>query len=526
VVPASLTQGRRTPLGWPALLVVILGAILAGSLLGAAPGRAAGEARIAVGEPATLDPAAAGDAGSAAFIAQLYESLTAFDPALELRPALAERWDVSEDGRRVTFVLRPDLAFSDGTPLGAADVVRSWLRVVDPTSPSPLASLMDDVVGVEAYRRGTGDASSVGLRAVDELRVEVDLVRPTGDFPSIVSGPTFGIVPAGFDGTGDPTRGPVSGGYRIEGIAVDGYDLIANPRYWAGAPALGRIRLVTDLDGKSPVEAFEDGELDYTPISVFDASWIRYDPGLGPQLREVPSLAVSYLGFDTSRPPFDDVRVRRAFGQAVDWRRIVELASDGTTIPATSMVPPGIPGRSERDFLPVHDPEGARELLAEAGYPDGADFPVVTMVTAVGHDDAVATQIREELGIEVAVEAMDFGTYTARLDSDPPAIWGLGWVADYPGRNDFLGILLGTGRTSNYGRWSSTDLDDAIGMALEASDPAAAEAAFDEAEAIVQRDVPVVPLEYSTSWALSREGLLGAGQNGLSIIRMAGLAWR
>ncbi len=508
-----------------ALLFGVIGIVLAGGLLGADPGRAAAEARIAVGEPATLDPAAAGDAGSAAFIAQLFESLTAFDPSLELRPALAERWDVSPDARRITFVLRPGLTFSDGSALGAADVVRSWLRVVDPASPSPLASLMDDVVGVEAYRRGEGDASSVGLRAVDELRVEVDLVRPTGDFPAIVSGPSFGIVPPGFDGTEDPTRQAVSGGYRVESIDMDGFDLVANERYWAGAPAIDRIRLVTDLGGKSAVEAFEDGELDYTPISVYDASWIRYDPGLGPQLREVPSLAVSYLGFDASRPPFDDVRVRQAFGHAVDWRRIVELASDGTAVPATSMVPPGIPGRSERDFMPVHDPEAARTLLAEAGFPDGVGFPAVTMVTAVGHDEAVATQIREELGVDVAVEAMDFGTYTARLDRDPPAIWGLGWVADYPGRNDFLGILLGTGRTSNYGRWSSPEFDDAIGRALEASDPAAAQTAFDEAETIVQRDVPVVPLEYSTSWALSRAGLLGAGQNGLSIIRMAGLAW-
>lgn len=147
------------------------------------------------------------------------------------------------------------------------------------------------------------------------------------------------------------------------------------------------------------------------------------------------------------------------------------------------------------------------------------------MVTAIGHDEAIATQLRDALGVEVAVEAMDFATYTTRLEDDPPAIWGLGWVADYPGRNDFLGLLLGTGRTNNYGRWSSVEFDEAIARALEATDSSAAAAAFDEAERIVQREVPVVPLEYSTSWALSREGLLGAGQNGLSIIRMAGLAW-
>lgn len=509
------------------LLAVLLALTVVTGLPLAAPGRAAAEARIAVGEPATLDPAAAGDAGSAAFIAQLFESLTAFDPSLVLRPALAERWDVSPDRRTITFVLRPDINFSDGAPIRAADVVRSWLRVIDPATPSPLASLMDDVVGAESYRLGRASGpGSVGLRAVDDRRVEVDLVRPTGDFPAIVSGPSFGVVPPGFDGLGDPVDQAVSGGYRLAAIDPDGFQLEANDRYWAGRPAIERIRLVTDLGGKSAVEAFEDDELDYAPISAYDASWIRYDPELGPQLREVASLALSYLGFDASRPPFDDVRVRRAFGQAVDWRRIVELASDGTSVPATSMVPPGIPGRSADDFVPIHDPGAARDLLAEAGFPGGRGFPEITMVTAVGHDEAIATQLREELGIDVSVEAMDFGTYTARLESDPPAIWGLGWVADYPGRNDFLGILLGTGRTSNYGRWSSPAFDDAIARALEAPDAAAASAAFDEAEAIVARDVPVVPLEYSTSWALSRDGLLGAGQNGLSIIRMAGLAWQ
>jgi oligopeptide transport system substrate-binding protein len=521
-----MTGEPRFPRRWALPVLVVALAVVTGLPL-AAHGRAAADARIAVAEPATLDPAAAGDAGSAAFIAQLFESLTAFDPSLALRPALAERWEVSADRRTITFVLRPDISFSDGAPIRAADVVRSWLRVVDPAAPSPLASLMDDVEGAESYRLGrSSDPGSVGLRALDDRRVEVDLVRPTGDFPAIVSGPSFGIVPPGFDGRGDPVDQPVSGGYRLAAIDPDGFVLEANDRYWAGRPALDRIHLVTDLGGKSAVEAFEDGELDYTAISPYDAAWIRYDQALGPQLREVASLAVSYLGFDTSRPPFDDARVRRAFGQAVDWRRIIELASDGTSIPASSMVPPGIPGRSDGDFVPEHDPDAARALLADAGFPGGRGFPAVTMITAIGHDDAIATQLREELGIDVAVEAMDFGTYTSRLETDPPAIWGLGWVADYPGRNDFLGILLGTGRTSNYGDWSSAAFDDAIARALEASDAVAASAAFDEAEAIVARDVPVVPLEYSTSWALSRDGLLGAGQNGLSIIRMAGLAWR
>ena len=112
-----------------------------------------------------------------------------------------------------------------------------------------------------------------------------------------------------------------------------------------------------------------------------------------------------------------------------------------------------------------------------------------------------------------------------RLAADPPQIWSMGWVADYPGPNDFLGILLGTGSSNNYGGWSSPEFDAAIADALETSDPAAVRAAFDRAETIVRDEAPVIPLSYSTDWTLARDGLLGAQENGLGIIRMAGLAW-
>ena len=110
--------------------------------------------RILSGEPTTLDPAAQGDAGSAAITAQLFESLTAFDANLQVRPALAASWEFADGGRQVTFHLRPDLTFSDGSPLRPSDVVRSWLRLIDPAHPSPLASIALDIAGADAYLRG------------------------------------------------------------------------------------------------------------------------------------------------------------------------------------------------------------------------------------------------------------------------------------------------------------------------------------------------------------------------------------
>lgn len=488
--------------------------------------------RILTGVAASLDPAVQGDAGSAAISAQLFESLTAFDANLELRPALAESWRFENDGQRITFRLRPDLAFSDGSPLRPSDVVRSWLRLIDPTQPSPLASLALDIQGAEAYLRGqNADPGSVALRADDTANeVTVDLVRPASDFPNIVAGPTFAVVPPGVGQ--DPAAllaggaFVASGGYVLTGESETTLTLTANAHYWAGPPAVTTIEMVGDLGGESAVAAFEAGELDYTPISSLDAAWIAYDETLGPQLREVASLSVTYYGFDTTRPPFDDARVRQAIGMAVDWRRIAALAgSDGSVTVANSMVPPGIPGRSDADFMPPYDPDEARHLLAEAGYAGGVGFPATTLMTfGGGYDQAILDEIERELDISLAWETMSDG-YFDRLENEPPQMWSLGWVADYPGRNDFLGVLLNTGSSSNYGRWSSPEFDAAIADAGSATDPDVASAAYDRAETIIRDEVPVVPIAYSAGWALSRDGLVGASQNGLGIVRMAGLAW-
>jgi oligopeptide transport system substrate-binding protein len=515
--------GRRVG---KALLVVAALVALGGLALWPAPAAVRGAARddvaILSSEPTSYDPAEQGDIGTAAVTAQIFEGLTAIDPGLNVRPALASSWDVSDGGRRVVFHLRPGLEFSDGSPLTAADVVRSWLRLIDPRNPSPLASLVVDVEGAEDYLRGRSrDPASVGLRASGS-DVEVRLSHPEAEFTSVVAGPSFGIVPAGaaLDGRIG------SGGYVLAQTSATEITLRANEHYWAGRPAIGTVRLVTSLRGRSPVDVFGEGDLDYGGISAFDARWIAYDPDLGPRLRAVPSLSVEYLGFDVRQRPLDDVRVRRAFALAVDWPRLVRLASTGDDLPASSMVPPGVPGRSDRDFGQQADPEQARELLAAAGYPQGRGFPDVTYLSGgTAIDDGIIRQLRDNLGVTVRYETMDFGPYFTRLAQDPPAIWSLGWTADYLGPNDFLGVLLGTGASNNYGHWSSAAFDKAITDAGAATDPAVARAAYDSAEEIVHAEVPVVPISYSSGWALSRDGLQGATQNGLGYLRMAGLTW-
>jgi oligopeptide transport system substrate-binding protein len=485
------------------------------------------DVKILVGAPSDLDPALQGDIASAVVGAQLFESLTAFDPGLVLRPALAESWEILDGGRRIVFHLRGGLTFSDGTPMTGDDVVRSWLRVIDPKRPSPLASLMTDVEGAIPYLHGQStDPGTVGLKATGN-DVEVRLSRPATDFPAVVSSATFAIVPPGFSSGPDAiTAGEGfvgSGAYRLTAETPTELTLTPNDQYWAGEPAIKTVHLITSLNGRSPVEAFEAGNLDYAPIGDYDADWIRYDRTLGPALRTVPSASLTYFGFDTSRPPFDDVRVRQAFAWAVDWKRLVALAAGETATAATSMVPPGIPGRSAQDFSPKHDPAAARAALAAAGFPGGAGFPEVTLVNGSGYDQAIIAELEQELGIHLKAET--WSDYFQRLGTDQPAFWSLGWVADYPGPNDFLGLLLGKGSTNNYGRWDSPEFDAAISDAAAATDPAAVRAAYDLAESIVQRDVPVVPLAYGDGFALAQDGLLGATDSGLGIMRLAGLAW-
>jgi ABC-type oligopeptide transport system substrate-binding subunit len=390
---------------------------------------------------------------------------------------------------------------------------------------------MLDVQGADQYLAGDADADAVGLHADDEANsLVVDLVRPAADFVTVITSPTFGVVPANL-GTGPNALQPgdgfvVSGGYRLAEVTPTTMVLTANDRYWAGRPAMGTITIVNDLGGGSAVEAFLQDEIDHTAVSEFEAKWIVYDPDLGPQLREVPSLSTDYFGFDTGEPPFDDTLVRRAFAAAVDWRRMARLSVSDPAAVATSMVPPGIPGRSDRDVVPLYDPEVARALLAEAGYPGGRGFPEITLLTGGSpYDEAVVLELKRELGVTVRQEVMDFGSYFERLDTDAPAMWNLSWIADYPGRNDFLGVLLGRGSTNNYGRWQSEAFDAAIAEAVGATDPAVAAAAYDRAEDIVQRDAPVIPVSYGSGWVLARDGLLGAGENGLGSVRFAGLSW-
>ena len=531
VAPPS--RRRRAALG---LLAALAAVALLAQLVPSEPSpqavvaAATDTATILAGAPQSIDPARHGDLGSAQYVSQLYETLTAVDPSLAIRPALAASWQVTDNGTRVTFTLRDGLEFSDGSPLRASDVVHSWQRLFDPGNPSPLASLIADVKGARALLSGqSADPTTLGVTAPDDRTVVVEMERGGGDLPAIVSGAPFAVVPPTV-GSSEITPAPGlvgSGAYTYDSLQGNAIVLKANPHYWAGKPAIDTVRMLTTISGQSPVDAFQAGTIDVAPIDYSDAGWIAFDRQLGPALRSNPSLSVTYYGFDTRKAPFNDVRVRRAFAEAIDWRRLAQLDTPGSSVSATGMVPAGMPGAPQGDFLPAFDPAAAKQLLADAGYPGGNGLPTVSFIAnGAGYDSAIVAMLATNLGVKVDYATMDFAAYQQRLATDPPSMWSLSWVADYPGPNDFLGVLLGTGSTANQGGWSNADFDAAIGRATAATSPAEALAGYTTAMQIVKDQVPVVPVSYGTSFSLVRDGLLGASENGTGIMRLAGLAWK
>jgi ABC-type transport system substrate-binding protein len=496
---------------------------------------------LVAGPAASWDPAAISDSASAQMLSQVFEGLTVLDAASEVRPALAETWSVTDGGRRIEFLLRDGLTFSDGSLIDAEDVRRSWLRVLDPERPSPLASLLDDVAGAADFTRGTGSAEDVGIRA-DGRRLIVELEHPTAFFPAVAAVPTLAVVPEDIDTL---ARGPtVDTPFQASGAYVPLQEtpsevlLEANDAYWAGPPPTRRITVLTDLGERSEVDVFEDGAADWTRITTDDAAWIRYDAELGPQLRFGEEMVVEFLGFDTTSPPFDDAAVRRAVAMAVDWRRLYDggTLSDGDTLPdasgqagapLTSIVPPGITGRGEGDYLPPHDPDAARAALAAAGYPEGEGVPPVTLATyGVGPASAVAHELERELGIDVTVEQWSFDDHGMILAEETPSMWTMAWSADFPHAHDFLGLLLRSDSTANVGRWSDPDYDALIEAAAATSDAVEQERLYAEAQTILRDEVPLIPLGYGSSWALSRDGLAGSDISGVGLVRYADLVRR
>jgi ABC-type transport system substrate-binding protein len=299
--------------------------------------------------------------------------------------------------------------------------------------------------------------------------------------------------------------------------------LKANERYVAGPPPIGEVDWLVKVESDG-VAAYADSSADLVGVDAFNASWMAFDPDFGRALHEGASLSVQYLGFDTTRPPFDNPKVRLAFAAALDRQRLVPLSEGIGGTPASSIVPPALwPDGLPDDF--AYNPDTARRLLDGAGYADRSKLGVITVGDGgLGVGPAVDAW-RTELGVTVAVEGRDFGDYLTSLERSPPQVFTVSWIADYPSPYALYSLLLLPHAASNYGDWQDGTFVQLLQDASSASGDAAEAGAYADVDAYVDDQVPLIPWSYPASWWLVRPGLRGLGNLTVGILDFGRVSW-
>jgi ABC-type oligopeptide transport system substrate-binding subunit len=409
--------------------------------------------RIAVLEPTTLDPCLAVDACSVAAIDQLFSGLVELTPDAGVVPSVARSWEVSEGGRKYIFHLRDDVRWSDGVQVAAGDFEYAWKRVLNPASGSPLPHLLYDIQGAEAFNQGeVSNPDRVGVRALDNVTLVVQLEAPTSYFLHLLTYvPTFAVPPHVVETHGeawtDLNNIVTSGPFKLM-CWVRGESLVLerNPDYHGRFTGnLERVECsVVPGPSVKVLELYEDNSLDTFFLEhLAAADWDRARQRYAGEYVSAPDLATYYIGLDVRQPPFDDPRVRRAFTLATDRETLAHVILKGYVFPATGgLVPPGMPGHSPTMGLP-YNPEAARQLLAEAGYPSGKGFPMVESVAPDWYLAGPALEYLqahwlENLGIEIGWRTMEWDRFVNRRWRRAPQMWFLRWQADYPDPDSFL----------------------------------------------------------------------------------------
>lgn len=472
-------------------------------------------------EPETLDPAIITGQPESRIVGALFEGLCAFDKHGRPQPGVAQRWEVSPDGRSYTFYLRPDARWSDGARVTAHDFVRSWERTLRPETASQYAYMLDPIRHARAYAEGRiSDFSKVGVRALDDATLEVHLEAPTPYFLDLCAFPTlFPVRTDLIERYGDdwikPGRIIGNGAFVLEEWRInDRIRLRKNPHYWnRDAVRLETVDILPIAKDSVAFNFYASGLADLVidkglaPIALMDELRKR------PDFHAAPFLGTYFLRFNCARPPFHDARVRKAFVMAIDKRRIVEKITRAGEEPAGGFVPPGLAGYPPGEGLP-YDPEAARRLLAEAGYPGGRGFPhVIYLFNESQQNESIAVELRamwqKELGVAPLLARQEWKVYLNSLSSLDYDIARSSWVGDYPDPNTFLDMFV-TGGGNNRTGWSHPDYDAAIAAAARETDPAARLAILRQAEnLLVQHEAVIAPIYYYVGIQLYDPAKLG-----------------
>ena len=465
-------------------------------------------------EPATLDPALCSDATSASYIVEIFSGLVTLNGDLEVVPDIAQSWEVSPDGTTYTFHLRPGVRFHDGKEVVASDFKYSLERAASPETSSPVAeAYLGDILGVKERLRGEAEEIS-GVRVIDDETLQITIDAPKAYFLSKLTHPVAFVVDgenvaSGQDWTKNPNG---TGPFKLrEWRQAQRIVLERNEHFHNGVARVGRV---TFLLVGNPMMMYEEGEIDITPVWAANIDRVL-DPTnpLSQELVIVPQLSTFYVGFNTTMPPFDDVKVRQAFCRAVDKDKIIEILEKNAVSPAAGILPPGMPGYDEGLEGLSYDVEEAQRLIAASSYREGLP-PIVFSVVGEGGmvspvDVAIAWMWQQNLGVEAEIEGVEWETYLDELRGQGFQVFETGWLADYPDPENFLDILFHSQSVENSTSYSNHEVDGLLEAARVESDFDARMEIYRQVEQTIVDDAPCLPLWFERDYLLVKPYVKG-----------------
>ena len=491
-----------------------------------------GEQRLRITGPVdpleTLDPALARDVTATSLSRLLFRGLTRLDATLAPVPELAQRIEISPDGRTYRFVLRELAAFHDGRPILADDVIASLTRSLSPeTAGGDVERLsgptyLSDIDGAAEVISGRSRTLR-GARVIDDRAIELRLVEPRATFLMKLASPAGAIVDQ-TEVTADPDwwRNPNgSGPFKVEALLPEErLDLVAFDAYAAGPPVLRRIEMRLGPAAANAFNLYQAGEIDVTALPLSSIE-LALDPKEGAldELSVVPLLATSYLAFRTDAPPLDDPAVRRALALAMPRARLAEVGFAGHKLASDGLLPPGLLGRDWPTSLPPYDPGAARAALAESRYggPEGVPPIQIYGLGAFGAETLRDTA-GETLGLEIDVVEIEWPDFYERLARRELPAYELLWVADYPDPESFLWSLFASDSPDNFTGYSNAAFDRLLTEAGATFDPVARSDLYDRAHRLLIDDGVVLPLLHDVRYTLSRTEVKGLVVTPLGIL--------
>lgn len=489
-------------------------------------------------EPSSLDVSVAlYESLGSAF---LFERLCMIDENEELIPGAADRWERSPDGKTWTFHLHPEARWSDGTPVTAHDFEYTYKRLLHPDSGNVYAFFYYDIKGARAYnQRQIDDPDLLGVRAIDDLTFEIETEEPCAYMPYVTSYTASSPVPRwqlekyGNRWT-EAGRCVSNSAFRLDEWVQGKYMTFRlNPHYKGNNPGHFRkiVRLFSGMAGTGSASGgmgllpFENDEVDLVGVgSPADLDRIRKDSELSNQLWKFNGVSTVYLFFRTREPPLDDVRVRQAIAKAIDKQTIADVLFKGTVRPAYGMRPPNFQGYTGEKLrhLQQFDPEAARRLMAESGYPGGKGFPAIEIwlrdappSSQIGQAvQLIQEQLRDILGIQIEIRNMQANAYNRLMYEWKIPIGMVGYGADFSDPQSLLGVpWRSQPRGFTRHDWDNARFNDLIDRARGEIDRHRRMQFYEEAEEILTSDVGGAFLWHDHRFQLRKPWLKGLKQD-------------